>query len=114
MRRRVPIDGEQLNRRLMPMGTDVDRYESQLIPDLNGRVRDLTVALEGLVAASADASPANLREALARARRALDAAGREPGTSAPPQNGVDRTTYWTISRSIALPDHPRKGGHGRR
>ena len=50
---------------------DVGRYESQLIPDLNARVHDLSQALEILLAAAADSSPRNLMEAVARARRVL-------------------------------------------
>jgi hypothetical protein len=61
--------------RLVMMRMDLDRYEAQLIPDLQQQVFDLTRALKGLVAASGDASLANRREALATARRVLSRAG---------------------------------------
>jgi len=54
---------------------DLDRYEAQLIPDLQVRVRELTRALRGLVAAAGDMSLANRDEALATARRVLANAG---------------------------------------
>jgi hypothetical protein len=50
---------------------DLDRYEAQLIPDLHERVRNLTLALQGLVAAARDLSPNNREEALAVAQRVL-------------------------------------------
>ena len=55
----------------MLMQIDLDRYEAQLIPDLQQRVFDLTRALKGMVAAAEDLSLANRDEALARARRVL-------------------------------------------
>jgi hypothetical protein len=61
--------------RLMLMTMDLDRYEAQIIPDLRRQVHELTLALEGLVAAAQDASQSNRDEALARAGRVL-AAGR--------------------------------------
>jgi hypothetical protein len=60
---------------LVMMRMDLDRYEAQLIPDLQQQVFDLTRALKGLVAASGDASLANQEEALAAARRVLSQAG---------------------------------------
>ena len=57
--------------RLVSMRMDLDRYEGQLIPDLQQLVFDLTRALKGLVAASGDMSVANREEALAGARRVL-------------------------------------------
>jgi hypothetical protein len=67
--------------RLVSMRMDLDRYEAQLIPDLQQLVFDLTRALKGLVAASEDLSVANREEALAGARRVLArAAGRTTGT----------------------------------
>jgi hypothetical protein len=65
--------------RLVLMRMDIDRYEAQLIPDLQQLVFDLTRALKGLVAASGDASVANREEALATALRVLAQAG--PRTS---------------------------------
>jgi hypothetical protein len=59
--------------RLVMMRMDLDRYEAQLIPDLQQQVLDLTRALKGLVAASGDTSRANQEEALDRARRVLQA-----------------------------------------
>jgi hypothetical protein len=59
--------------RMMLTRMDLDRYEAQVIPDLHERLRDLTLALEGVVAASEDASLSNRTEALARARRVLGA-----------------------------------------
>jgi hypothetical protein len=57
--------------RLVSMRMDLDRYEAQLVPDLQQMVFDLTRALKGLVAASGDMSVANREEALAGARRVL-------------------------------------------
>ena len=71
MTARISIDRDEMDR-LVLMRMDVDRYEAQLIPDLTARVQDLTQALEILLAAAADASPSNLLEAMARARRALE------------------------------------------
>jgi len=64
--------------RLVMMRMDLDRYEAQLIPDLQQLVFDLTRALKGLVAASGDTSLANQKEALATARRVLSQAGSRP------------------------------------
>jgi hypothetical protein len=57
--------------RLVQMRMDLDRYEAQLIPDLQQLVLDLTRALRGLVAASGDMSVANREQALATAQRVL-------------------------------------------
>ena len=70
MSARVWVDRNEMDRLVM-MRTDVDRYEGQLIPDLQARVQDLTQVLELLLAAIADASSDNLLEATARARRVL-------------------------------------------
>jgi hypothetical protein len=64
--------------RLVLMRMDLDRYEAQLIPDLQQQVFDLTRALKGLVEASGDASRANQKEALTTARRVLGKAGSRP------------------------------------
>lgn len=56
------------------MGTELDRYGTELIPDLRQQVLDLTRALKTLVAADGDRSEANRAEALAAARRALERA----------------------------------------
>jgi len=70
MSARVWVDRNEMDRLVM-MRTDVDRYEGQLIPDLQARVQDLTHALELILAAVADSSSDNLVEAMARARRVL-------------------------------------------
>lgn len=67
--------------RLILMRMDLDRYEAQLIPDLQQEVFDLTRALKTLVAASGDKSVANLEEALATARRVLARAGSRTSSS---------------------------------
>ena len=72
MRARVSLDREELDR-LVLMTMDVDRYEAQLIPELNARVQDLEQALAILVAAVRDTSRENLVEAMGRAERALGA-----------------------------------------
>lgn len=68
--------------RLVMMRMDLDRYEGQLIPDLQQQVFDLTRALKGLVPASGDTgldtSLANQKKALATARRVLSQAGSCP------------------------------------
>jgi hypothetical protein len=74
--RKVVMTTDEVER-LMLITMDLDRYEAEVIPDLRDRVRDLTVALEGLVAAAHDASQSNRDEALATGRRVL-AKGR-PG-----------------------------------
>lgn len=57
--------------RMSLMRKDLHRYEAQVIPDLLEQVRDLTLALKGLVAASGDVSRDNREEALMAAERAL-------------------------------------------
>jgi hypothetical protein len=57
--------------RLVLMRMDLDRYEAQLIPDLQQQVLDLTRALRALVAAVGDISEANRDEAMSTARRVL-------------------------------------------
>lgn len=57
--------------RMVLMKMDLDRYEAQLIPDLQQQVFDLTRALKGMVVAAEDLSRANRDEALATARRVL-------------------------------------------
>lgn len=70
MRDRVSIDRDEMDR-LVLMRSDVDRYEAQLIPDLNTKIHDLTLALKTLVAAIPDDSGGNLAEAAAHAKRVL-------------------------------------------
>lgn len=67
--------------RLVLMRMDLDRYEAQLIPDLQQQVFDLTRALKALVAAAGDMSLANREEALATARRVLAQPGMRPRTT---------------------------------
>jgi hypothetical protein len=69
-RSRIVMHREDVDRMIM-MRMDLDRYEAQLIPDLHERVRNLTLALEGLVAAARDVSPNSREEALAIAQRVL-------------------------------------------
>ena len=71
MTARVSVDRNELDRQAV-LRMDGVRYGAQLTPDLTGRVDDLTQALEFLLAAAADASPDNLLEAMARARRVLE------------------------------------------
>jgi hypothetical protein len=70
MTARVAIDRDEMDR-LVLMRMDVDRYEAELIPNLNARVQELEQALQILVAAVADDSRSNLVEATARASRVL-------------------------------------------
>lgn len=70
MTARVSVDREEMDRLVM-MRMDVDRYEAQLIPDLNSRIQDLTRALQLLVAAVGDDGRGNLAEATDRAKRVL-------------------------------------------
>lgn len=64
--------------RMVLMKMDLDRYEAQLIADLQQQVFDLTRALKALVAAAGDLSRANQAEALAGALRVLAQAGSRP------------------------------------
>ena len=64
--------------RMVLMKMDLDRYEAQLIPDLEQQVFNLTRALKALVAAAGDLSHANQAEALAGALRVLGQAGSRP------------------------------------
>jgi hypothetical protein len=70
MNGRIVMAGEEVDRMIL-MKMDLDRYEAQLIPDLQQTVIDLTRALEELIAASGDASAGNREEALRHARRVL-------------------------------------------
>ena len=57
--------------RMMLAGMDVDRYETQVIPDLRARVGDLTMALSALIEAADDLRGDGLKAAVARSRRVL-------------------------------------------
>lgn len=67
---RVVMPGDEIDP-LILMRMDLDRYEGQVIPDLQAQVCDLTRALKGLVAAAGDMSLANREAALAIAHRVL-------------------------------------------
>lgn len=67
---RILMSRDEVDRFVL-MRLDLDRYEAQLIPDLQQQVLDLTRALKGMVAAADDVSVANREEALAAARRLL-------------------------------------------
>ena len=69
---RVLMSRDEVDR-IVLMRMDLDRYEAQLIPDLQQQVIDLTRALKGMVAAADDVSVANRDEALTAARRILAA-----------------------------------------
>ena len=78
---RIVLTRDAVDRMVM-MSMDLDRYEAQLIPDLQQQVLDLFRALRGLVAAADDLSPANRKEALTNARRVLAHVGSSgSGTS---------------------------------
>ena len=51
---KIPIDRDTVERMIL-LGMDVDRYEAQVIPDLQARVGTLTRALKELVGAVAEA-----------------------------------------------------------
>ncbi len=70
MNGRILLAREEVDRMVL-MKMDLDRYEAQLIPELQQRVLDLTRALKALVAAAGDASLSNRDEALSTARRVL-------------------------------------------
>ena len=50
MSNRISLDREEVDR-LILLGVDFDRYQTQVIPDLQQRVGDLTRALTNLVGA---------------------------------------------------------------
>jgi len=54
MAAKIPIDKETVERMII-LGMDVDRYEAQVIPDLQARVGALTRALQDLVDAVREA-----------------------------------------------------------
>jgi hypothetical protein len=67
---RILMTGDEIER-LMLMTMQLDRYEAQVIPGLRERVRDLTQALEAIVAAAQDGSPCARQDALEAGRQAL-------------------------------------------
>jgi hypothetical protein len=52
MSNRISLDREEVDRMLL-LGMDADRYQTQVVPDLQQRVIDLTRALKDLVRAVA-------------------------------------------------------------
>lgn len=78
---RVVMAADEVER-MMLAGRDVDRYETQVIPDLRERVRDLTVALSALIEAADGLRGDGLERAVAVSRRVL-ADGGTPLAGAP-------------------------------
>ena len=75
MSNRISLDREEVDR-LILLGMDLDRYQTQVIPDLQQRVGELTRALSDLVAAvlAARQNPAlasRVDESIARAQEVL-------------------------------------------
>ena len=77
MSNRISLNREEVDRMIL-LGMDADRYQTQVVPDLQQRVSDLTRALRDLVAAvgaqrNNPALAALVDGACARAQKALDA-----------------------------------------
>jgi len=77
MTNRISLDREAVDRMIL-IGMDVDRYQTQVIPDLQERVEDLTRALKDLVGAvrAARENPALASQvdgSSARAQKVLEA-----------------------------------------
>jgi len=77
MSNRILLDRETVDRMIL-IGMDVDRYQTQVIPDLQQRVAQLTRALKDLVRAVGDArqDPAlasHVEGASSRAQQVLEA-----------------------------------------
>ena len=75
MSNRISLDREEVDR-LILLGMDLDRYQTQVIPDLQLRVGDLTGALRDLVGAvlAARQTPAlvsHVDESIGRAQKVL-------------------------------------------
>ena len=75
MSNRISLDREEVDR-LILLGMDFDRYQTQVIPDLQQRVGELTRALTDLVGAvlAARQNPALARhvdESIGRAQKVL-------------------------------------------
>jgi hypothetical protein len=76
MSNRISLDREEVDR-LILLGMDFDRYQTQVIPDLQQRVGDLTRALTDLAGAvlAARQNPAlasHVDESIGRAQKVLD------------------------------------------
>jgi len=77
MSTRIFVEREAVDRMIL-IGMDVDRYQTQVIPDLQQRVGDLTRALKDLVGAvgvarSDPALASQVEGATARAQQVLEA-----------------------------------------
>ena len=75
MSNRISLDREEVDR-LILIGMDFDRYQTQVIPDLQQRVGELTRALTDLVGAvlAARQNPAlasHVEESIGRAQKVL-------------------------------------------
>ena len=84
MSNRISLNREEVDRMIL-LGIDADRYQTQVIPDLQQRVFDLTRALQDLVGAVGaerknGAFTALVDGACVRAHKVLDVA-------IPPTNG---------------------------
>ena len=77
MSNRISLDREAVDRMIL-VEMDVDRYQTQVIPDLHQKVGDLTRALKDLIGAieAARKNPAlatQVEDALSKARKVLEA-----------------------------------------
>ena len=84
MSNRISLNREEVDRMIL-LGMDADRYQTQVIPDLQMRVAELTRALRDVLAVVGHARPSadfagQLGGALARGQTVLDA-------TSPPTNG---------------------------
>lgn len=87
MSNRISLNREEVDRMVL-LGMDADRYQTQVIPDLQQRVIDLMRALNDLVTAvraeRKDGGPVGeVADALDRAQKAIEAGlppthGRQP------------------------------------
>jgi hypothetical protein len=80
MSNRISLDREEVDR-LILLGIDFDRYQTQVIPDLQQRVVDLTRALEDLLRAvgAARQNPAlasQVNAASSKAQKVLEAGAK--------------------------------------
>ena len=77
MSNRISLNREEVDRMIL-LGMDADRYQTQVVPDLQQRIFDLTRALRDLVAAvgaerNNGALAALVDSACVRAQKLLDA-----------------------------------------
>jgi len=75
MSNRISLDREEVDRMIL-LGMDFDRYQTQVVPDLQQRVGDLTRALTDLIGAvlAARQDPAlasHLDESIGKAQKVL-------------------------------------------